>query len=130
MIADIRLFDKIACSLAPVPEISIRLQQRVRGAVARLTRLYGSADPTKLHYVFAKWLSVHQEERQMPFDGTNDPFGEPKRDRHRTSSRVQRALRGWRPIEHCGRGWLWTIKEGAFLHLLRHARHGAYRRPR
>jgi hypothetical protein len=36
----------------------------------------------------------------MPFDGTNGPFREPRWDRRPGSSRVQRALRGWGPIEH------------------------------
>ena len=52
----------------------------------------------------------------MPFDGTNVPFREPYRDRRSASSSVQRALCGWRPIQHCERARRWKWK--AFLRLL------------
>ena len=56
----------------------------------------------------------------MPFDGTNASFREPHRDRRSPSSRVQLALRGWRPIQHCERvrRWKWKVV-GGFLFLWR-----------
>ena len=55
----------------------------------------------------------------MPFDGTNGPFREPHRNGRQSSSRVQRAFRGWQPIEYCERGWRLTWKAAAFLRRLR-----------
>ena len=63
----------------------------------------------------------------MPFDGTNGPFHDPRWDRRPGSSRVQRALRGWGPIEHVERARRWTWKAVAFLRRLRSVRCGANR---
>ena len=54
----------------------------------------------------------------MPFDGTNAPFCEPYRDRRSASSRVQRALCGWRPIQYCERARRRKWNAFAFLRLL------------
>lgn len=43
----------------------------------------------------------------MPFDGTNGPFPWPRRDRRSASAKVQRALRGWRPIQRSERARRW-----------------------
>ena len=66
----------------------------------------------------------------MPFDGTNGPFRERRGDRRPGPSGVQRALRGWRPIEYCERTQRWTCKAAALLRRLRCTRCGAVGRPR
>jgi len=64
----------------------------------------------------------------MPFDGTNAPFREPYRDKRSASSRVQRPLRGWRPIQHCERARRRKWKAVAFLRLLGLSRRSTGRR--
>ncbi len=59
-------------------------------------------------------LNTLEEERRMPFDGAAEPFREPYRRRH-ASSKVQRALRGWRPIEHGERAWRWSRAAAVFF---------------
>jgi hypothetical protein len=60
----------------------------------------------------------------MPFDGMNAPFRGPYRGRRSASSSVQRALRGWKPIQRCERARRWKLKAVAFLRLLGLSRRG------